>query len=694
MKKILLATIIFINAFSVGYAQCTKPTSVTITTPATISICEGTALTLSGSAVVNGTSQNGGFTYSWIKATPGMTVIVPPTTIAITSNANTPIPSFMLNSTVIADAGTYVLRVEDGNAGNSACYTEASVFVTVDPAVTTPIITGDQTICAGTTAVPIGGPETIGGPSTETSIYMWETSRTGGSGWITITGATSKDYAPGILMADDYYRRTDIKGSCSSATSNVIKITALTPVQISSDRSIICKGSPVLFTADAINGDPAPLYEWFINDISQGAPTSSPQFSTTDLTSSTDNVHVVLTSTTTGCNTSTNTYTTVTTGITAGIIGSDQTVCYNTTAYILETVAPTNIRSIPTYTWEISAVSAGAFTAISGATNSTLTSTPQITSDVYIRRIITDPSIPSPCNVATSNTIHITSLPQFFPGTIAGDETICEGSVATIPITNVEFESGGSGTINDGYTWLTSLDGSTNWYPITGATNAQYGFSSSPFTATRYYKRVANDYCNYLQLSSNIVVKTVITCDAFSSNISGPNPISPGQQNAVYSVPNQTGFTYMWSITGGTIISEQNTNSVTVDWDAATTNAFARTTSSSYSISVLEKNSTNQTKTTTATINTISTGTIQSQAQSGINVFPNPTTGSFNIEMPESGMNVTYEILDLTGLSVANGTFTSTGSDQRIDTNFGAGMYQVILKYNNVVTCVRLSKVR
>ncbi|HSY61711.1 MAG TPA: T9SS type A sorting domain-containing protein, partial [Cytophaga sp.] len=200
--------------------------------------------------------------------------------------------------------------------------------------------------------------------------------------------------------------------------------------------------------------------------------------------------------------------------------------------------------------------------------------------------------------------------------------------------------------------------------------------------------------CNTGPATSNVVTLDIDPCGAFSTSITGPNPISPGQQNAVYSVANQTGFTYTWSIEGGTIVSGQNTNAVTVDWDAATSNAFARTTASSCSISVLEKNSTNQTKTTTTTINTITTGTMQSQAKSGINVFPNPTTGSFNIEMPESGVDVFYEVLDVTGLSIARGTFTSTGDDQKIDIDFGPGMYQVILKYNNSITCIRLSKVQ
>jgi len=224
------------------------------------------------------------------------------------------------------------------------------------------------------------------------------------------------------------------------------------------------------------------------------------------------------------------------------------------------------------------------------------------------------------------------------------------------------------------------------WYKdnalIPGATDSIY----TPTTSGQYYMQYFystnsnGGSCNTL----SYYTVTIADCTPFSTSITGSSTIAAGQQNVVYSVPNQSGFTYAWSITGGTIVSGQNTNSVTVNWDAST----------SHSISIVETNQSLQTNTTTKTINTITTATAQSQAQAGINVFPNPTTGAFNIEMPESGVDVSYEILDVTGLSVASGAFTSTGNNQQINADLGAGMYQVVLKYNNVVTCVRLSKVQ
>ncbi|NJK93804.1 MAG: hypothetical protein HC905_01710 [Bacteroidales bacterium] len=53
-----------------------------------------------------------------------------------------------------------------------------------------------------------------------------------------------------------------------------------------------------------------------------------------------------------------------------------------------------------------------------------------------------------------------------------------------------------------------------------------------------------------------------------------PNPVIsgnttvPGGQTATYSTLNQTGHTYTWTVTGGTISSGQNTNQITVTWGA------------------------------------------------------------------------------------------------------------------------------
>ncbi|WP_111707883.1 GEVED domain-containing protein [Lutibacter citreus] len=54
-----------------------------------------------------------------------------------------------------------------------------------------------------------------------------------------------------------------------------------------------------------------------------------------------------------------------------------------------------------------------------------------------------------------------------------------------------------------------------------------------------------------------------------TSIITGKTAVPDYTTGEPYSVVNETGYTYTWTITGGTIASGQGTNSITVNWDAA-----------------------------------------------------------------------------------------------------------------------------
>jgi len=151
----------------VGTSTCAKPTSVTISAPATtpFAICQGSALTLKGTAVQSGTSQNGGFYYTWYKGTTAVTT--PSTTYA----------DYAGITGLTTDAATYKLRVEDGNAGNASCYTEGSVVITVNAL---PTITGTLNVCVGsTTALTGSGTAATTSPWTSATTSVATVSSTG-----------------------------------------------------------------------------------------------------------------------------------------------------------------------------------------------------------------------------------------------------------------------------------------------------------------------------------------------------------------------------------------------------------------------------------------------------------------------------------------------------------------------------------
>ena len=949
MKKILLAGILFMYTFLQLSAQCPSPITpgVSLTQSPSGEICAGTNVTFTASPL------NGGIpTYEWTSSVNGTLALT-----GATYSSNT-----LVNGEVITVKMTSSLACAVPAA--AVATTTMTVHANVTPGIG---ITSDKTtICPGD-VVHFNAVNGVNIGLTPT--YQWRKNAT------VIAGETNSSYTTAIITDQDSYSvmvTSDL--SCVTSpfvTSSSIAITVkpipVMAVTITADKTAMCANTPVTFTATVTGSGatPAPSYEWFIIKsatgtvgISQGAAsTSANTFTTSAFSATTDKVYVSVKSNASCASTSTVKSNELTLSaldaLTPGTIGSDQTICYNSLPVsITQLTAPTNNIGTLVYQWEVSAIAtSGAYVTLPGATNATYTPLVPLTQDVYLRRIIMDPSMPAPCNIATSNAIHITVRPPVTAGLIDSDETLCAGAVPAM-INSVVAPTGGSGVFT--YQWQQSH--SNIFVSIAGATNQNYvppalttttsfqrvetsgtcgsvtsnvvtktvtvpefltvsindpgqvcnGSGIFAFVATAtgqgtlsyawildgvyvgtnsptyYYSPTILDSgkklkvvvttsisCNagpavsnevtldivnasmptvsirnlfpvqcvglpvtfsvaqatgtgnaptyqwyvksvsgvstpvgtgslsyssstlqngdevYVELTSNLVcglgvnphtsnkikatifpvpspvinpgdqticvgesvvytatvgagttvqwifngtvipgattisytatqagmysieesntacsaqsvvsILTVDPCGAFSSSISGPNPITNGQQNAVYSVPNQTGFAYQWSITGGTIVNGQNTNTVTVDWDAATGNTLARTTIPSYAISVTETNPDGQKKTTTATINTVATSIVQSLAQSGIKLFPNPTAAWFSIEMPESNVEVSYEILDLTGVLVASGSFTSTGSDQKIAADFGAGMYQVVLTYNDTVTTARLSKVQ
>jgi hypothetical protein len=269
--------------------------------------------------------------------------------------------------------------------------------------------------------------------------------------------------------------------------------------------------------------------------------------------------------------------------------------------------------------------------------------------------------------------------PSIYINNSSGSSTVCSPNVCQL-ITTPNVNKNYLEFLYPGYAYS-----HFQWYkdqqPIPNATDSIYTATS---TGEYYMQYVLSDNSGSSGCSSNLYDLTIVSCTSFSSNISGPNSVTTGQQNVVYSVNNQSGFSYNWVITGGTIVSGQNINAITVDWNGATP----------YSLSLTETNEASETKTTFMDVSDLTTGISTSLSQTGVILFPNPATDAFYIEMPESGLSVSYEILDVTGLFVASGNFTSSTNGEQIPSTFGPGLYQVILHYNNSVTIGKLSKVQ
>jgi hypothetical protein len=600
-------------------------------------------------------------TYSWEASSSnilGSFVTIPGAT-----NANYTPP-------VALTQDVYVRRVVTDPTKPSPCNTATSntVHITVLPQVTAGTIGDDQTICAGAAPVPITSTSL---PTGGSSIYTYQWQMDLGSGMSNIVGATNATYAPYALTATTKFRRIETSGVCAYVISNTVTVTVTTPAVVSvtiTDPGPVCSGTNLTFTATGVSsGGGSVSYQWYLDATPVGS--NSPTYAYTPQSSDKGKTVKVVVSTSYGCDTGPATSNIVALDVvpsttpTVTIMTSNNPSCAGLP--VTFTSSTTGGGSSPTYQWHVNGVS------VSGATNSTFTTTSLVNGDQVWVELMSMLNCIIGTNPFASNRIFMVVKPIPVPVINEGDQTVCAGN---------SFKYTSTVSVGTVYQW--EKDG----VAIPGATNDTY--TANQLGVYTLYED--NQTCNS---SSAPAMLTIDPCGGFSTSISGPNPITAGQQNAVYSVFNQAGFTYEWSITGGTIVSGQNTNSVMVDWDPAPVNAIARTTIPVYSISVKETKPSKQSKTTTLNVNELTTGVTKSLAQAGITLFPNPTAESFSIEMPESGIAVNYEIVDLTGLSVAQGNFISSGTAEKITTDFGAGIYQVILRYNNTVTCGRLSKV-
>jgi len=227
-------------SFKYNSPTCTPPTSVVLTPGIATSYCLGSPLTISATV----SPANANYYYTWFKNSIAQTT--PSTTYAPIIKA----------ATVAGDAGTYTLRVEDGNAGSATCYKESSVVITIDAPPVAGSIATNQEICSGSSANPLTGTGSTGG--TVVKNYKWQSSTSSATGpWATAQAysTTATGYSPGVLTTTTYYRRIDSSGACLGVPTSSITIAVDAPTiagTISSDQ-VVC----IMKIPDPLTGTPS-----------------------------------------------------------------------------------------------------------------------------------------------------------------------------------------------------------------------------------------------------------------------------------------------------------------------------------------------------------------------------------------------------------------------------------------------------
>ena len=229
------------------------------------------------------------------------------------------------------------------------------------------------------------------------------------------------------------------------------------------------------------------------------------------------------------------------------------------------------------------------------------------------------------CGSSTTQTLTV-AVSQILsqPGAITGSVSPCINSSQTYSINPVAGATG--------YTW--TLPAGWSGTSTTNSINVTVGNAAGSISVT------ANNNCGNSAAQSLTVA--VSPLPSSPGAISGNTSVGSGQTTnyTVNTVPNATGYT--WSLTGGggTIVSGQNTNTISVNW----------TIQGTYILTVKASNNCGNSDSTSVSI-TVSptTAVINPDNRFQINVMPNPTTDVFYITA-KGVINKTIHIEILNGL--------------------------------------------
>jgi gliding motility-associated-like protein len=171
-------------------------------------ICSGQPITVSGSLATGG---NGTYTYQWQQSTDNGATWG---NIAGQTSASL---------TFLPPQNVWVRRV----VVSGPCSSNGLVAIlNVQPPLNNNNVASDQSICINTAPSSLIGSVPTGGDGQY--FYQWEISTNGGATWTPISGATLKDYSPGVLIQTTMYRRLVSTALCSGSqgsTSTAITIT-------------------------------------------------------------------------------------------------------------------------------------------------------------------------------------------------------------------------------------------------------------------------------------------------------------------------------------------------------------------------------------------------------------------------------------------------------------------------------------
>ncbi len=482
---------------------------------------------------------------------------------------------------------TWYRRTTVSTVNSISCQSSptSAVKITVQSVPTSGTIAGIQTICYNTAPSTISSTGAGTGNSGATISYIWELSTTSSSsGFSTIGGATSNTYASSALTANTWFRRTTVATlngtSCYSSPTTEVQVTVQSlPVSGSiGSNHTICYNATANSLTNSVSGsgDGTIAYRWEKSTTSSSSGFASvagtgSTFSPGALTATTWYIRYTR-STVNGvtCESSSTTPVQVTVhlDLTTGTIGSDQTICNNTTPVSLTSSTSGTGSGTIAYQWQSSTTSSSTgFSDISGQTASTYAPS-ALTTTTWYKRLTNSTLNGVTCTSSTGPVVQITVQGVVSAGSIGTDQTVCYNTTpASLTSVSPGTEATSSGTIT--YTWEKStISSSSGFSTIPSMTSSTY--SPGALTTTTWYRRNTISTLNSVACSSSptsiieVTVRPQFTAGAITT--SGETLCSNNDPSNVSSSIVASGgdnsITYEWRANGTPISS---TNSASYD---------------------------------------------------------------------------------------------------------------------------------
>ena len=613
-------------------------------------ICAGTSITFTAAPKDGGATH----TYKWKL---GTAYISGETNATYSTTAATNGQSYsveMTSNAICASASTA---------------TSNAIVVTITTSVTPIVIISANTgssICTGTTVIFTATPGNGGSAPT----YQWK------KGGTIISSSTNATYTSSALANGDQISVDIISNSTCASTMNasstpitMIVNPVLTPtVSITASASTICSGTGVTFTAAYTNGGNTPAFEWFVNTVSQGAPSSTDTFTSSTL--SNGNQVVVKMTSSLACVTSaivsSNTISmTVTTKVTPSVtITSDKnTICAGST--VTYTATPVN-GGTASYQWKVDGTNAGAATVSSTFKTSSLIDANVVTA------VLTSSVVCVTSSTAMSNglTIIVASATVIVSNPV--DQSVCAFG------NDVTFSVGATGD-NLTYQWKAGSTNLANNSTYSGVTTKDLSILNVSNADLLGYKVIVTGICG--TFTSTVANLTQATS---SINIS-TQPVAQVLEigNIIHLSVSVTGPTlsYQWKKNGVDLVNDSrisgaNTSSLQIS------NALVSDSDNNYTCLIMSPCATQVSSSATSVSVTTATST-QDALTKGFMIAPNPSAGHFTLSNSYSPFMVEeVEIISMEGIIVARKTINSTTNlnEEIFTQDLPKGMYLLVIK--------------